>query len=1446
MLTGITVNIPAVQTRLAKKVVSILSEKIGVKVEVDKVQVRFFDRVRLKEFYIEDFHQDTLAYVPDLDVSLSMLSVFNNKLTIKDVDLNNSVIRLRKYEGENKLNLSQVIDKLKPDDKKDETKEQLEVSIKGITFSSSTLSYSSYKGDTVQEYSLKSLDFNLDKLSLNPDSLSADVNEMSFKEKGGLVVKSFETSFGYTKQSLNFKNLDAVTENSTVVGDVRFMYESISDLGDFVNKIAIQSDFEKSTLNPLDLTLLGVNTPLNSVIRFRGKLEGKVNDIAAEKFSVRYLNSSFSGDLKLKNVTKSDSLYIEMDAHDLIADERDLETFIGELPEELGRLGRLTFNGYFEGTLKNFDTDGVLNTNLGKMKASLNMQLPKKDSITYIGDLKLYDFQLGELVNSKKLSKISMDVKIEGSGLNVETFNTVVAGKVSEIELNDYAYKNVKIEGNVAKELFKGLINIKDPNLVLDFDGKVDLGTKPAKFDFTAILEHADLHKLNFVSTDSISNLSTELKANFTGLSFDELNGDLAVKSTVYETSDNYYFFNDLDVLAIAIGNEKTIKVKSDLIEGEIKGDFIAADLKKAADDVLAYHFKKYKVSKPLTRDQHFEYNFDLKNINPITDLFIDNLYIEPGTIIKGHLYTEANDLLVEIDAPGIEFGEKRLQHIKSRSRTHNKSLETKMNIDRLSLSDELMLDTLVIDNVLKNDTGSYSIDWILVDTLDYRGELNGVFTVNDSQSVAMELLQSDFFIADSLWQIEKGNRIEINLPRISVDSLTIAKQNQRILLDGIIDKDSTQYLLIDFNKFQLNNANKFIARTGSVLAGELNGKVKVYNVYGFPLISNDLRVNGLSLNDYFLGDFDFTTTWNQQNKSLLANARLSVNDSVTIAKVDGKYYPFRSQNNIDANLKLNSLKLQAFSSYVDNVISNLRGKAFADFKITGSLSKPILTGQIRTQRTGFGLPVTGVDYNFDGEAVFKFTENKISFQDLSFRENTNSTGGVARGTITHQNFKKLKIDAEIDAYNLLSLNKPANIASAYYGTAYTSGKIKITGPTEDLRLFIDVKTLPGTDFSIPLFGVKEVKTNNFITFVSKADSNQVGTAKQKINTNGLELIFNIEVTTDAKAEIILDETVGDVLTAHGSGDLRIEISRTGDLSIYGDYTVFDGDYLFTLQNLINKKFKIKKGGTISWNGNPYNATINLSAAYTTRASLSGFLESDQTQRKVPVEVELILTGDLKNPTINFNLSLPSSNGTIQSELAAKTQDRDELNRQVFALLVLNSFVGSEGTNFGGAAIANSTELLSNQLTNWVSQISDEFDVGINYTAPGENQSISEEEVELALSKKIFDNRVTLNGNVGVPLRQNQSDLVGEVEVEVNITPDGRFRAKAFNRSNEYDPLQQQTNYTQGVGLFYREEFDTLTELWQRVRGKKENEAEIEQDPSSSGEDESNSENSEE
>jgi hypothetical protein len=165
-----------------------------------------------------------------------------------------------------------------------------------------------------------------------------------------------------------------------------------------------------------------------------------------------------------------------------------------------------------------------------------------------------------------------------------------------------------------------------------------------------------------------------------------------------------------------------------------------------------------------------------------------------------------------------------------------------------------------------------------------------------------------------------------------------------------------------------------------------------------------------------------------------------------------------------------------------------------------------------------------------------------------------------------------------------------------------------------------------------------------------------------------------------------------------------------------------------------------------------------------------------------------------------------------------------ERNRQAFALLVLRQFVSppnivkSTNSSTNNLFVENSTELLSSQISNWLSQISDDFNLGFNYRS---GDQISNEEVALALSTQLFDNRMQLSGNFGLSRgnasNQQPSNYIGDVKVEYRLTKEGRLKLVAYNESNNYrNVTTQQSPYTQGVGIIYQEDFDRFMDLFKK------------------------------
>jgi hypothetical protein len=323
-----------------------------------------------------------------------------------------------------------------------------------------------------------------------------------------------------------------------------------------------------------------------------------------------------------------------------------------------------------------------------------------------------------------------------------------------------------------------------------------------------------------------------------------------------------------------------------------------------------------------------------------------------------------------------------------------------------------------------------------------------------------------------------------------------------------------------------------------------------------------------------------------------------------------------------------------------------------------------------------------------------------------------------------------------------------------------------------------------------------------------------------------MDLNFDLEVTPDAEVQLIFDSKVGDVMKGHGSGNLNINLNKKGDFRISGDYVIEDGDYLFTLGNVLNKPFSVENGGKIIFNGDIDNAEIDIKAIYKLKASLFEILQDDRFKERIPIECQLNLTGKLFNPIVGFNIYLPTQDEQTRTYLRNAISTEEELSRQFLYLLVMNSFYSDPSyglsststTTTGTSAMAvTTTEMLSNQLSNWLSQISNDFDIGFVYRPGSGNKEINPQEVQVALSTQLLNDKVVINGNFDVrgtgSASNNTNQITGDFDAEVKLTEKIRF--KVFNRfNNPYTGKDEP--YTQGIGIFFKQDFDKFSDLFRK------------------------------
>ncbi|MBA4322104.1 MAG: hypothetical protein C0408_04740 [Odoribacter sp.] len=480
-----------------------------------------------------------------------------------------------------------------------------------------------------------------------------------------------------------------------------------------------------------------------------------------------------------------------------------------------------------------------------------------------------------------------------------------------------------------------------------------------------------------------------------------------------------------------------------------------------------------------------------------------------------------------------------------------------------------------------------------------------------------------------------------------------------------------------------------------------------------------------------------------------------------------------------------------------------------------------------------------------------RFDKAGIKFNNIqAFDEKGNIA--TINGTVFHKYFKEFAVDLTIRAKDYMVLNTKPKDSDLFYGTGYSTGvtTIKSNGPL--LSFDISAKTGKNTRFFIPLNTGLSVSDRSFINFVDvnplKKES-VPATKVQLVNQtqSALEINFDLEVTPDAEVQIIFDSKAGDLMKGTGAGNLNISLNKKGEFKIYGDYIIENGDYLFTLGSILNKRFGVQNGGKISFNGNVEDAEIDIKAIYKLKASLydimPGILPDAKLQERIPVECLLNLTGNLFNPVVGFDINLPTADEETRVYLRSMIKSDEEMSRQILFLLFNNSFYADPNmagttqntTNISSSAVGVTTmEMVSNQLSNWLSQISNDFDIGFIYR-PGSTSSPNSQEVQVALSTQILNDKVVINGNFdygGSQLKpgsaSGNSAITGAFDLEYKITEKIRF--KVFNRSNDNFYTDNGIQYTQGVGLFFRQDFNKFKDLFgksEKSAMKKEEEVKI-------------------
>lgn len=1427
ILLTVVLTTPAIQSDIAQFVTKKINERYGINIQINKVAIFVDGTVVLKNVNVWDDRDNTFVRVDRLNTFIiDFKKMMDGSLYFGETSLENVEFNIRTYKNDTTSNLDKFVATF--DDGK-EGSGKFYMSIKKLQ--AKNLDFTIVDDNNAQPVSVALNDINgeLENFLIKGSKIKGDVTSLAMKTHWGIDVKKMKGAFFMNQTSMNLQGLDLKTKESHIVGDIFMDYEE-GGLKDFVHAVVLNVDFKNAKISTNDINkFYGEFTP-NQMFYVKGKANGTLNTFAINDLDLRTQNGmEYAGRIAFENLMdKEHILFVHTEFDKLIASRNQavqlLPNVLGNaLPIDLDKLE--TINAFGNVSYGNEQVIGNLNMQSGLGNAVADFDINKvaqPTQATYIATVRLDGFHLGKLIDNQQFGEANLNLKINGKGFTSESLQTEVEGVVDSFHFNGYTYRDITLNGDLKVPYYKGFVHSNDPNARFDFDGIVDFTKKTPAFNFTADIKHLALNKLGFIK-DSIGDFQGIFRLEGTGNSLEDFLGTLYVENAAYETDGKSYSFENFEIISVKNGVEKHFIINSpDIVDGYIKGNFKFDQISKIVENALGSLYTHYSPN-PLAPGQFVDFDFTISD--KIVEILSPNIYVSNQSYIKGHINTDEGDFKLQLNSPLITVSGNHFKSIDLHVDNKDSLQNAFIKIDTIKLKDYDISDFHLINNT-RNDSLFVYTEFKGGNEMKDHFNLNFYHTIEEGNASVLGIQRSEIVFKDYVWYINEENRSDANrilfnkkFDDFHIQPITLSHNGQELTLEGDIKGDDFKDLRLNFKEVELGKVTPDMGES-MALNGFINGSASFKQNKDIYHPLSNITIKDFAFNNILLGDFDLNIKGDDRLKKFDVNASI-VNDFVERFYVRGDIAIEQNATKLNLDAGLDNFTLAPLTPFLSSVFKDIRGNASGRVTVLGTAKDPKINGRLHLKEAGMRPVFTGVDYAFEENAVLDLTENKFFLNRMKITDTKHNTQGVVNGMISHNMFKNWALDVSLSSSNLLALDSDYVEGTPYYGTAFINGSASIKGAIEALNIKVDVTSNPGTHIKIPLDDAGGLGDNNYVHFLTKEEKERrlKGITTTVVNNrfSGMQLDFEMYVTPDAVIEILLDRHTDHGMKGKGAGFITMAINTLGSFNMWGDFMVYEGEYNFKYENIINKKFEVGRYGTIRWDGDPLGAILDLEAVYKTQANPSVILENSAINRKIDTEVTISLNGSLSNPEINFDIKFPNVNSVIKSEIDYKLADKDTREMQAMALLATGSFL--TGHNASTAMYGSLFERAGSLFEDLFSDADSKFKIGMTYSQRDVSQYSENNtgRVGLTLSTNITD-RILINGKLGVPVGgAEENAIVGDVEVQLLLNEDGTLKARVFNRENNMYYLGEGVGYTQGAGFTYEVDFDTFKEFMQKI-----------------------------
>lgn len=1467
LLVALLFEIPAVQNFVAREATEIISRKLGTRISIDRVDIGLFYRVSLDGFYVEDFQRDTLLYAGRLDARIKSLGLFGGGLVFSRAELSDARFCLRETpDGE--MNIKQVVDKLSKKDKaRAEGKFRLEIErleTDGLDFCMERLEHRnpSYGVDFADMH-LIDIRAELKNFTIDGPVIHTDIGRLAMRERSGFVVEDLAGCLCIANGCIDIREGHIRTAKSNIE------LPSLSLIGldwalykNFVEEVDITAQVVNTTLSSDDiayfspkmkdwhLTLTDVNADVS----------GPVADMSGSLRSVRTgADTKLSVDFAAQGLPDVGKGHFKADISELTTSAADVDRLAAaltgkNLPDEVLRIaknaGKIGLTGKFDGTLTAFAADAALATEIGGATCLLQVSSLRDGCRGVLGDVKTSSLQLGELLENDLLGPLSLNVHVNGE-LSSEHSDAEVSGEILRLGINGYDYDSLRMKGHLVNREFNGLIEARDRNLRFDFRGLLDLNDEQRpRYDFALDLEEANLAALGVNRRDSVSVLAARIAARAVGRTLDDLNGIIFVRDVSYRYNDRELAADSVVIVGRNSLSDKFIRLRSDFVDADYEG-------KTSCKEVFAYlqqRFRDYvptldggpgwQAQHPDTvelADGYSQLTVNVRKINPLVNAVSPGLQIADGSQLLLRINPANDKLSFEAASDYIERG---------------RMLVTRLNLDAHNRGDSLVfaastedlyLNSFHMSRVGMSGGAKDNKLELITDFADTIGDVSGRIGFRSEfargrgpagRQIDLRLTPSYISRGEKTWNIYTDG-ITADTSRIRIDRFRMVNAGQQLLLDGVVSRRLQDSVQLTLHNFELAPFSQFTSSMGYRVDGRTNGSATMKAVLGAGEVQADIVVDSISINDLAVPSIWLRSRWDfiQNRAGILVQQRENLDTLVR-----GFYAP--SQKRYYARATLDAVELSALDPLLKGVVERTGGNADVDIALRGSGKEANLSGQIAVRDFTTTVDFTQVTYTMP-RAVIEVKNNHLIAEGVPLYD-PEKNEGLFSIDLNLEHLSNIFYSVKVLPKELMVLNTTSKDNDLFYGRIFASGSATIAGSKGGVKMDIVATTEGDSEFYMPLSGQSNAKTADFVTFVTpeqidttdylvrkKLLFQQQGRKKEAAGST-MDITMALNVQDNTAFQLVIDPTVGSALKGRGNGMLNLHINPgNGIFNMYGDYTLIEGSFLFSLQNIITKKFIIESGSMIQWTGEPVDARLDINAVYKLKTSLQPLLNtvtasSDDDQsgsrisdRSVPVDCKIHIGGRLSNLQLDFSVVVPVTDIETQAAVASVLNTQEAQAQQFISLVALGTFSNSGSANIGASSgVATGLEMLTNQLTNWFS--TDDYRIILNYRAGSE---MTGDEVDFGFSTNLINNRllVEVEGNYIIDNKQavsnNVSNFMGEAHVTWLIDKSGNLRLKAFTQTIDRFDENQGLQET-GIGISYKEDFNNFKDLKQRIRDR--------------------------